>query len=379
MRPPPLDVSDILRWADAFHQKRDRWPHRDDGAVEGTIDLTWRKIDSALKLGNRGLQRGSSLAKLFLARRKRRHKGMPPTLTETQILTWADAHNARTGDWPIYSCGGIPGVKGETWSAVDHSLRIGRRGLPGGSSLAQLLEARRGVRNVQAVPDLTVRQVLIWADAYRAKNGSWPTRESGPIDGVPGETWSAVAQAFVVGGRGLGARSSLAQFLSRHRDVRNHLDATALTAETILAWADAHHVRTGEWPKRGSGAIPDAEGEKWSAVDAALVMGVRSLPGESSLAKLLAEHRGVRNKQALPRLTTEQIREWIEAYHERTGEWSKPGSGLIPESPGETWAAVNTALARGGRGLPGGLSLYGVVCECRKEDAQIQELIKQSV
>ncbi|OWK40200.1 hypothetical protein FRUB_05119 [Fimbriiglobus ruber] len=101
-------------------------------------------------------------------------------------------------------------------------------------------------------------------------------------------------------------------------------------------------------------------------MDAALVMGVRGLPGGSSLAKLLAEHRGVRNKQALPQLATEQIREWIEAYHERTGEWPKPGSGLIPESPGETWAAVNTALARGGRGLPGGLSLYGVVCECRE-------------
>jgi hypothetical protein len=81
MRRPPLDIGDILRWADVFHLRHGRWPHRDDGPVEGTADLTRRRIDSALKPGNRCLPRGSSLAKLLLARRKRRHKGYPPTLT----------------------------------------------------------------------------------------------------------------------------------------------------------------------------------------------------------------------------------------------------------------------------------------------------------
>ena len=97
MRRPPLDIGDILRWADEFHERYRRWPHRDDGPVSPILDLMWRQIDSALKLGNRGLQQGSSLAKLFLARRKRRHKGMPPALTEEQILHWADAHHRRTG------------------------------------------------------------------------------------------------------------------------------------------------------------------------------------------------------------------------------------------------------------------------------------------
>jgi hypothetical protein len=142
MRRPALYISDILRWADEFHRRKGRWPHRN----EGTVDLTWRRIDSALKLGNRGLPRGSSLAKLLLARRNRRHKGQPPTLSEYEILNWADAHRRRTGEWPVNSSGQVHGVPGETWSAVDHSLRIGRRGLPGGSALAQLLEARRSVR-----------------------------------------------------------------------------------------------------------------------------------------------------------------------------------------------------------------------------------------
>jgi hypothetical protein len=71
---------------------------------------------------------------------------MPPTLTESQVLVWADAHHRWTGEWPIKFSGPVAGVKRLSWNAVDNSLRIGRRGLPGGSSLAQLLEVQRGVR-----------------------------------------------------------------------------------------------------------------------------------------------------------------------------------------------------------------------------------------
>jgi hypothetical protein len=37
----------------------------------------------------------------------------------------------------------------ETWRRVDNGLRYGLRGLPGGSSLARLLDEKRGVRNVK--------------------------------------------------------------------------------------------------------------------------------------------------------------------------------------------------------------------------------------
>jgi hypothetical protein len=252
---------------------------------------------------------------------------------------------------------------------VDKALRIGRRGLSGDSSLAQLLEARRGVRNVQAAPALAPEQVLAWADAYHARTGHWPTRTSGPIPESPGETWSTVAQACVVGARGLAGVGSLAKFLARHRSVRNHMAVPRLTPEKVLAWADAHRARTDKWPTRSSGPITEAPGEAWSAVDAALVVGVRGFPGGDSLAKLLARHRGVRNKQALPFLSVERIRGWIQAHHARVGEWPRHCSGSVLEALGETWAAVNTALARGGRGLSGGSSLYRLVCECREATA----------
>jgi len=71
-----------------------------------------------------------------------------------------------------------------------------------------------------------------------------------------------------------------------------------LTEDMILAWCDAHHKSTGQWPPAKSGRIADTN-EKWANINQALRMGLRNLPGGSSLARLLAQHRGVRNRKAL--------------------------------------------------------------------------------
>src|SRR5207244_747366 len=74
-----------------------------------------------------------------------------------------------------------------------------------------------------------------------------------------------------------------------------------LTEKQILAWADFHHQRTSEWPHKDSGRIMTGLGLKWMNVDSALRVGLRGLDGGSSLARLLARQRGVRNHMALPR------------------------------------------------------------------------------
>jgi hypothetical protein len=74
-----------------------------------------------------------------------------------------------------------------------------------------------------------------------------------------------------------------------------------LSIKQILAWADAHHRQHGQWPSARSGAIEG--GETWKGVDVALRRGSRGLPAGSTLARLLAKHRGVRNRSALPTLT----------------------------------------------------------------------------
>jgi hypothetical protein len=106
-----------------------------------------------------------------------------------------------------------------------------------------------------------------------------------------------------------------------------------------------------------SGEIPGTGGDTWAAVQTALHIGTRGLPDGSSLPQLLAEHRGVRNKSDLPRLTLRQIRSWATAHRRRTGRWPGTRSGPIAEAPGETWKGVEMALRQGLRGLPGCSSL----------------------
>jgi hypothetical protein len=65
-----------------------------------------------------------------------------------------------------------------------------------------------------------------------------------------------------------------------------------LSVEQVLAWADAHFVRTGRWPTATSGPVCGAPGEEWRYVDAALRLGFRGLRGGDSLGRLLHRARG---------------------------------------------------------------------------------------
>jgi hypothetical protein len=130
----------------------------------------WRKIDNALRYGLRGLPPGSSLAKLLALRRGYRNRAELPPLVPAVILAWADTYRARTGAWPTEDSGPVEG-SGETWGNIDAALRQGLRGLSGGSSLAGLIARERGVRNRAAIPRLTVRQILEWADAHHERTG----------------------------------------------------------------------------------------------------------------------------------------------------------------------------------------------------------------
>jgi hypothetical protein len=282
-------------------------------------------------------------------------------LTIGLILADADAFHRRTGRWPYRTSGRIVGSLGDTWSAVNLALCKGSRGLPGGSSLPQLLQERRGVRNRGRLPRFTIGQILGWADAHHRRTGAWPRLTSGAIASAPGETWQAVQDALVMGHRGLPGGSSLARILARHRGVRNIQDRPPFTIKQILAWADAHHRRTGRWPIRASGSIADASGETWAYVINALIQGNRGFPGGISLAQLLAQGRGVRNRKALPRLRVKDILAWADAHYRRTGRWPRHTSGAIVDARGETWAGVEAALQHGNRGFPGGYSLYGLL------------------
>src|SRR5215813_1961374 len=72
--------------------------------------------------------------------------------------------------------------------------------------------------------------------------------------------------------------------------------AKPLAEEQVLTWADAHHARTGRWPARASGPVPEAPGETWEKIHCALYEGSRGLPGGDTLARLLDRHQRGRRK-----------------------------------------------------------------------------------
>ena len=71
--------------------------------------------------------------------------------------------------------------------------------------------------------------------------------------------------------------------------------------------------------RSSDGMVHGALFENWKAINSALGQGLRDLPGGSSIARLLAEHRGVRNIHGLGPLSEEQILAWADAHYERTG------------------------------------------------------------
>lgn len=289
--------------------------------------------------------RRAAQRKEFIERRWRK-----PVLRVMQIVAWADEHYEKTGRWPIASDGRLSGSD-ETWMRIDCALRAGTRGLPGGDSLARLLARHRGVRNRKALPHLTIEQILAWADAHFARHKSWPIADSGAVGQAIRETWNGIEAALRAGIRGLPGGSSLARLLREHRNVRSRCCPPALSIDEILAWADAHFARTRSWPTVTTGAIPEAPGETWVAVDIALRRGTRGLKGKSSLARLWRKYRELRKRPHGRLLSEQEILAWADAFYAHHRSWPNIRSGPIAEAPDIDWLAINTALRSAGRGL----------------------------
>ena len=177
-----------------------------------------------------------------------------------------------------------PGGPRRNRACVEAALDRGRRGLRGGSSIARLLASYEIKRNRSALPRLTYKRILAWADAHLARTGQWPNTNSGPIEDAPGELWHSIDNSLRRGFRGLAEGSSLAELLARKR-------LLPLTLDQVWEWAELHFRRTGQWPNRDSGPIAEALGENWNMVSLAFLQGKRGLPSGLTLAKFLVEQR----------------------------------------------------------------------------------------
>jgi len=143
LRRPRLTRARILERAKLHFRRKGQWPTRDSGPVLGEPNDTWAAIEASLQQGLRGLPGGSSLARLLAEAGLKRHRQEPPVLTVPAILLWMKADYKATGKWPTRRSGPIRAAPGENWALVDRYLRRGGRGLPGGCTLARLLQLYR--------------------------------------------------------------------------------------------------------------------------------------------------------------------------------------------------------------------------------------------
>jgi hypothetical protein len=357
---PPLTEEQILAWADDHYKRTGPWPTAMSGPVNQAQEENWRAIDAALRKGSRGFSGGSSLANLLNRHRGVRHKTKPPRLTEDLILKWADEHFSRTGTWPTQASGPVHGVPGETWRAINTALSKGIRGLSGGTSLPKLLGLKRGRKSRVTQPKLKEADIFRWACAHKERTGRWPTSsDKALLPETPNETWRRIDQALRRGSRGLPGGSGLADLLKRHGGVVHNLARQPFSVDIVIKWADVHHQRTKSWPSVRSGQIHECPEETWAKVDKALREKLRGLPKDcpDSLAKLLHKFRNVRSSGNVPKLKVPRILAWADEHYKRTGQWPTERSGRVKPVPEETWGAINAALRRGTRGLPGGSSL----------------------
>ena len=205
-------------------------------------------------------------------------------------------------------------------------------------------------------PPLSIEQILQLADNHFNQYGSWPHSHSGPVNGT-NLTWSAISERLRLGFRGTHPGHSLSALLEQYRNVRPGRTPPPLSEKQILAWADAYFALHGRWPTEDSGTITGTQ-ETWSKLTGALREGTRGLCGGSSLAKLLAQHRKIRNRQDLRSLSEREVIKWARAYKSDTGNWPTCKSGEIPNSGGETWSGIEHALFFGRRGFQGGSSVH---------------------
>jgi hypothetical protein len=141
-----LSIEQVLAWADAHRDATGRWPTAASGCIAGVPDETWASINDALRRGLRGLPGGGSLPDLLAEHRGKPERQRKAPLTEEEVLAWADAHFRRIGRWPNAISGPVLDAPGESWHALNLALGTGHRGLPGGDSLARLLDRHRRKR-----------------------------------------------------------------------------------------------------------------------------------------------------------------------------------------------------------------------------------------
>ena len=216
-------------------------------------------------------------------------------LTLSQILAAIKAYHRRTGEYPNARSGVAIPQMGFTWSMINTRLRRQPYAAhPEANTLARLLGTCCGVPHPKELPRLTYKRILELADKHYERTGRYPIPGDNRVLDDPRENWGTIEQSIQLGRRGLPGGWTLRQLLHKYRRRKTRIKCPDVTVAKIARWAQRHKRETDEWPLRRSGPVRGGyPHDTWHKLDMALWRGARSLPGGSSLPRLLFEHFGV--------------------------------------------------------------------------------------
>lgn len=213
LSPRQLTEPLIREWILQEFLTTQEWPSVKGGPVQvdGVAD-TWNAIRQAMERGGRGLPGGQSLSDLIEEVRK--SIGDPTVLSEATIREWIIKEYEKTKRWPRPSDGQVQaeGIN-LPWKVVSAYLWVGKRGLPGGRRLGDLIEevrAEYGQTTRRTIED--VKEAIY---AHHLKYKTWPTRFTDtPVPGGRFTSWHAVNAALILGRHGLPKGGTLARVVA---------------------------------------------------------------------------------------------------------------------------------------------------------------------
>lgn len=277
-------------------------------------------------------------------------KSMP--LTEELILQLMQEYQEKTGIWPSYK--NYDTTVGGTWCAINSLLDRGGRGLPGGTSLAELRRKITGEQYSRKFEQLSEECIWKWMQEYKEMNGKYPVQNE-RSECPDGSKWIAINASLRQGSRGLPGGSSL-QIL---RIKMTGESQKILSEEAIWKWMQDYFVNYGDWPR--SNSKDRVEGMTWDAVNKSMKKGRWGLVAGSSLMKL----RERMMRDSLPVFTEDMISEWMLEHFNKHQIW--PSVDTVIDPPFKTWRQIDDSLIHGRCGLPGGSS----IAKLRKQRFQV--------
>jgi len=295
-----LTEDSILKAAEEFYEEHGKFPSRaSKQPVPGLKDKTWDYIHQAAYHGRHGLTAGRTLSTILEPLKRKsgiKTNAARQSLSEEVIRDAAREFYIQYNKIPTKDTKEpVPGMKHETWKALDSAAYSGYRSLIKGQSLSKiLLPLREEYQHKIPGKPLTEDGILRAAREFYSRYGKLPTcasQESAPF--LSGDTWGAIDRAGKMGYRNLNKGRTLSSILTPLRveyGLTRVQQARLLSEVEIIAAAKRFHHGFQQVPTKNTVApVPGMEGETWQAIDHAGRYGLRGLTKGRTLKKILIE------------------------------------------------------------------------------------------